>query len=50
MLRRSRLLTQQVEDLELLASNINQGWEPEPSARTQGELSESRSESARGQP
>uniref|UniRef100_A0A486XKK3 Transcriptional regulator, LysR family n=1 Tax=Rheinheimera sp. BAL341 TaxID=1708203 RepID=A0A486XKK3_9GAMM len=29
MLRRSRLLTQQVEDLELLASNINQGWEPE---------------------
>ena len=29
MLRRSRLLTQQVEDLELLASNIDQGWEPE---------------------
>lgn len=29
MLRRSRLLTQQVEDLELLAANINQGWEPE---------------------
>lgn len=29
MLRRSRILTQQVEDLELLASNINQGWEPE---------------------
>src|SRR5690606_28797950 len=25
----SRLLTQQVEDLELLAANINQGWEPE---------------------
>jgi DNA-binding transcriptional LysR family regulator len=29
MLRRSRLLTQQVEDLELLAANIDQGWEPE---------------------
>ncbi|KKL00595.1 LysR family transcriptional regulator [Rheinheimera mesophila] len=29
MLRRSRLLTQQIEDLELLASNINVGWEPE---------------------
>ncbi|MBZ9612731.1 LysR family transcriptional regulator [Rheinheimera maricola] len=29
MLRRSRLLTQQVEDLELLASNMTQGWEPE---------------------
>lgn len=29
MLRRSRLLTQQVEDLELLAANINLGWEPE---------------------
>lgn len=29
MLRRSRILTQQVEDLELLAANINQGWEPE---------------------
>jgi DNA-binding transcriptional LysR family regulator len=29
MLRRSRILTQQVEDLELLAENIDQGWEPE---------------------
>lgn len=29
MLRRSRTLTQQVEDLELLAENIEQGWEPE---------------------
>jgi DNA-binding transcriptional LysR family regulator len=29
MLRRSRILTQQVEDLELLAANIDQGWEPE---------------------
>jgi DNA-binding transcriptional LysR family regulator len=29
MLRRSRVLTQQVEDLELLAANIDQGWEPE---------------------
>ncbi|HJS16605.1 MAG TPA: LysR family transcriptional regulator [Rheinheimera sp.] len=29
MLRRSRLLTQQIEDLELLASNIKVGWEPE---------------------
>jgi DNA-binding transcriptional LysR family regulator len=29
MLRRSRLLTQQIEDLELLAANIDMGWEPE---------------------
>jgi len=29
MLRRSRLLTQQIEDLELLAANLNVGWEPE---------------------
>lgn len=29
MLRRSRVLTQQIEDLELLADNIEQGWEPE---------------------
>lgn len=29
MLRRSRLLTQQIEDLELLADNIDCGWEPE---------------------
>jgi DNA-binding transcriptional LysR family regulator len=29
MLRRSRYLTQNVEDLELLAININQDWEPE---------------------
>ncbi|MFC4654747.1 LysR family transcriptional regulator [Rheinheimera marina] len=29
MLRRSRFLTQQIEDLELLASNLNMGWEPE---------------------
>lgn len=29
MLRRSRVLTQQVEDLELLATNLDQGWEPE---------------------
>lgn len=29
MLRRSRLLTQQIEDLELLADNLDKGWEPE---------------------
>lgn len=29
MLRRSRLLTQQIEDLELLAASIDIGWEPE---------------------
>ncbi len=29
MLRRSRLLTQNVEELEQLAENINAGWEPE---------------------
>ncbi len=29
MLRRSRVLTQQIEDLELLADNIERGWEPE---------------------
>lgn len=29
MLRRSRLLTQQIEDLELLAASIDMGWEPE---------------------
>lgn len=29
MLRRSRVLTQQIEDLELLAANIDMGWEPE---------------------
>lgn len=29
MLRRSRMLTQQIEDLELLAANIDMGWEPE---------------------
>ncbi|WP_333606818.1 LysR family transcriptional regulator [Arsukibacterium sp.] len=29
MLRRSRILTQQIEDLELLADNIDRGWEPE---------------------
>lgn len=29
MLRRSRMLTQQIEDLELLADNIDRGWEPE---------------------
>lgn len=29
MLRRSRLLTQHIEDLELLAANIDMGWEPE---------------------
>jgi DNA-binding transcriptional LysR family regulator len=29
MLRRSRYLTQNVEDLEALAQNINQDWEPE---------------------
>ncbi|MDX3772776.1 LysR family transcriptional regulator [Chromatiaceae bacterium AAb-1] len=29
MLRRSRILTQQIEDLELLADNIERGWEPE---------------------
>ncbi|MFM2479999.1 LysR family transcriptional regulator [Celerinatantimonas sp. YJH-8] len=28
MLRRSQLLTQQVEDLELLADSLEQGWEP----------------------
>lgn len=29
MLRRSRILTQNIEDLELLAANIDMGWEPE---------------------
>jgi DNA-binding transcriptional LysR family regulator len=29
MLRRSRILTQQIEDLELLAASIDMGWEPE---------------------
>lgn len=29
MLRRSRILTQQIEDLELLADNLDKGWEPE---------------------
>lgn len=29
MLRRSRLLTQEIEDLELLAANMDMGWEPE---------------------
>ncbi len=29
MLRRSRLLTQNVRDLEQLADNLSQGWEPE---------------------
>jgi DNA-binding transcriptional LysR family regulator len=29
MLRRSRLLTQNIEDLEILAANIDMGWEPE---------------------
>ncbi|WP_199612029.1 LysR family transcriptional regulator [Flocculibacter collagenilyticus] len=29
MLRRSRILTQDISDLELLAENIQQGWEPE---------------------
>lgn len=29
MLRRSRVLTQQIEDLELLADNLDKGWEPE---------------------
>lgn len=29
MLRRSRILTQQIEDLELLAASIDIGWEPE---------------------
>lgn len=29
MLRRSRLLTQQIEDLEQIASNLTLGWEPE---------------------
>lgn len=29
MLRRSRVLTQHIEDLELLADNIDKGWEPE---------------------
>lgn len=29
MLRRSRVLTQQIEDLEVLAANIDMGWEPE---------------------
>lgn len=29
MLRRSRSLTQQIEDLELLADNLDKGWEPE---------------------
>jgi DNA-binding transcriptional LysR family regulator len=29
MLRRSRILTQHIEDLELLAASIDMGWEPE---------------------
>lgn len=29
MLRRSRLLSQSAQELEVLAKNINQGWEPE---------------------
>ncbi|MCC5450377.1 LysR family transcriptional regulator [Rheinheimera sp. UJ51] len=29
MLRRSRILTQQIEELELLADNLDKGWEPE---------------------
>ncbi len=29
MLRRSRILTAQIEDLELLAASIDMGWEPE---------------------
>ncbi|SHG82696.1 LysR family transcriptional regulator [Ferrimonas marina] len=29
MLRRSRVLTQEIEQLELLANNLEQGWEPE---------------------